>query len=231
MSKKNGALFTYIFFLLTALVTLWWGKKLAQHHTNIRLWSWPDCALLLIGLPFILLQKQAGLPDVWDTAVSNRQRIWLPLATGFFFAVLDIIVVIIILHPQPFDTLPPFLQPFPYSVPLYISGAFDIEVFYRLIPITLVLLLTERCSKNKKTISIVFWIMAILTALHEPIEQFPEGVWWFVLYSFISGFAMNLLQAICYRKSGFLASMMVRLGHYLLWHILLGIYVEYFQFQ
>jgi hypothetical protein len=37
---------------------------------------------------------------------------------------------------------------------------------------------------------------------------------------------MNFLQAIHYRKAAFLATLSLRLGHYLLWHVLLGVYVE-----
>lgn len=37
---------------------------------------------------------------------------------------------------------------------------------------------------------------------------------------------MNFLQAIHYRKAEFLATLSLRLGHYLLWHVLLGVYVE-----
>lgn len=231
MYRKHRSLLTYIFFLLLVVVTIFWGRQLALLYPGIRVWQWVDFALLLIGIPFFLLQKHAGLPEVWEPAISNRYRIWIPFATGFLFALLDILVIIIILHPEPYESLPPFLQPFPYSIWLYTSGAFEVEVFYRLIPITLVMLITKKFIKRQQTISTVFWIIALITALREPVEQLPEGALWFVLYSFISGFAMNFLQVIYYRKNGFIASLSTRLGHYFLWHILLGIYVEYVQLQ
>jgi hypothetical protein len=40
---------------------------------------------------------------------------------------------------------------------------------------------------------------------------------------------MNLSQAVYFRKAGFLASLTLRLGHYILWHILLGVHVEYYE--
>lgn len=229
MHKKQGSLLTYIFFFFLALVTMYWGRQIALYHSDIRVWDWTNLAVLLIGIPFILVQKQACLPEVWDISVTNSQRLWKPFITGFFFAVLDIVVVIVILHPQPYDSLPPFLQPFPYSIGLYTSGAFEVEVFYRLIPVTIVLFIAGRFKLSEKYIATIFWIIAILTSLREPLEQFQEGALWFMVYAFISGFAMNFLQVIFYRKAGFLASVMTRLGHYFLWHILLGIYVEYFQ--
>jgi hypothetical protein len=226
MGNKKSSLLTYLIFLLIALVTIFWGRQLALHYENIRVWDFTGWLFLLIGIPFILLQKEAGLPELWQPSVSNKKRIWIPLATGLFFALLDVIVIIVILHPEPYKTLPPFLQPFPYSVVLYTSGAFEVEVFYRLIPITLALFFAQRFFPKYATT--IFWIMAILTSLREPIEQFQQGALWYVLYSFISGFAMNFLQVVFYKKAGFLASLFTRLGHYLLWHILLGLYIEYF---
>lgn len=76
-----------------------------------------------------------------------------------------------------------------------------------------------------------FWIIAILTSLREPLEQWPSGPSWFVVYSLVTGFAMNFLQAWYCRKEGFLASLSVRWGHYLIWHILNGMVIEYFIIQ
>jgi hypothetical protein len=132
------------------------------------------------------------------------------------------------MHPEPYSELPPFLQPFPYSLFLYFSGAFDVEVFYRFIPITILLLIGIR-FKEGKYYNQFFWAGAVLTALREPLEQLPSGSTAFILYSLLSGFGMNFLQAIYLKRSGFLASLSVRLGHYLIWHILLGIYVEFFE--
>jgi hypothetical protein len=42
---------------------------------------------------------------------------------------------------------------------------------------------------------------------------------------------MNLWQAYQYKKAGFLGALMIRYGHYLIWHILLGVYIEFFVLQ
>jgi hypothetical protein len=134
------------------------------------------------------------------------------------------------MHPEPYPELPPFLQPFPYSIFLYFSGAFEIEVFYRLIPLTLVLLVGKWFAGGKYW-NAFSWTAIVLTSLREPLEQLPNEEAWFVVYSLVTGFLMNFLQGIEFRKSGFLASLTVRLGHYVFWHILLGVYVEYFELQ
>jgi len=134
------------------------------------------------------------------------------------------------MHPEPYSELPPFLQPFPYSTFLYFSGAFEIEVFYRLIPLTLILLLGKWFT-NGKYFKIFLWTAIVLTSLREPLEQFPNGELWFIIYTLLTGFLMNFLQAVYFKNAGFLASITLRLGHYLFWHILLGIYVQYFELQ
>lgn len=148
--------------------------------------------------------------------------------SGNDFGLLDLIVVKIMMHPEPYTEMPPFLQPFPYSIFLYSSGALEIELYYRMMPLTIVLLINNLLFKGKYQ-NILFIILGIITSLIEPIQQFPEGAVWFIVYATLSGIAMNAWQFRSYLKYGFLASLAVRLGHYLIWHILLGIYVQYIE--
>lgn len=228
---RKNTIITYLLLLFIAAITVIAGQQLAASNSGIRLWDWTVWAMLLLGLPFALMQQQAGLPDWWQPDISNKKRIIVPLITGLLFAVADVIVFIFILHPEPYESLPPFLQPFPYSVGLFISGAFYVEVFYRLIPVTLVLFIAKKFKASDKAFNMVYWVIAVLTALREPLEQLPDGAVWVIVYSFVTGFVMNFIQVIFYRKAGFMASLFTRLGHYLLWHILLGIYVEFVQLQ
>jgi hypothetical protein len=226
--EKKKSLLIFISLLIIATITVVWSQSLAGTQDGIRVWNWSSWLILLAGLPFVLIQKEAGLPELLDPSVSNQHRIWQPLLIGFLFAIPDVIIVGFIMHPEPYTSLPPFLQPFPYSLSLYSSGGLEIEIFYRLIPITLLLwLVSEKLLKGKHR-EIVFWTIAILTAIREPLEQWPSGNTWFIVYALASGFAMNLWQAYQYRKAGFLSALMIRYGHYLIWHILLGIYIEFF---
>ncbi|KAA3440505.1 hypothetical protein [Rufibacter hautae] len=224
--QRTKSLFTFFFFLLLVVLTFFWGQRFPQNTPNLRLVGLDGIGWLMLALPFLWLQPQAGLPNIWEPTVNRKQRIWLPVAIGLVFGALDILVVKMILHPDPYTELPPFLQPFPYSIGLYFSGALYVEVFYRLVPITLVLLLEQIIWRGKYA-HVAFWGIATLSALREPLEQFPDGAWWFIVYSFGSGFAFNFLQALYLKKAGFLATLLIRLSHYLLWHILLGVYVEY----
>lgn len=224
---KNNLL-TYFLFLAIAAAGMWYGTNIAGNYQFLRVWEPVNLLLLLAGVPFLFFQKTANLPDFYEKNVAPKQRFLLPVLIGAVFGILDIFVFKVLLHPQPYTELPPFLQPFPYSVFLYFSGAFEVEVFYRLIPLTLILVIGAR-FRGGKYFTIFFWVAAVLTALREPLEQLPNGSVGLVVYSLLTGFLMNLLQAIWYRKAGFLASLTLRLGHYLFWHILLGVYVEFFE--
>jgi hypothetical protein len=224
--ELRQSLVTFFVILLLCAIGIVYAKTGIAPYPFLRVWEWTNIALLAVAVPFIFLQKKAGLPEFWDQNVSMRNRLLYPGLIGIAFGLLDVLVIKGILHPEPYTELPPFLQPFPYSIFLFFSGALEVEVFYRLIPFVLVLLLFSKI-KGGKYLDLAFWVTAILTALREPLEQFPTGAVWFVAYAFISGFLMNLIQAIFLRKSGFIGSLSVRLGHYLIWHILLGIYVEW----
>ena len=228
---KSGVrlnLITFGIFLVIAAAGLFYGNSIRAEYSFLRVWEWSSVFVLFIGMPFLFFQENARLPDFWQKEISHKNRFFVPLLIGIAFGLLDVLVIKVIMHPEPYKELPPFLQPFPYSLFLYFSGALEIEVFYRLIPLTVILLLGNWYKKGKYYTGF-FWAGAVLTALREPLEQLPQGNAGLIIYSLVTGFAMNFLQAIWYKKSGFLASLTLRLGHYLIWHILLGIYVEVFE--
>ena len=230
ISRKeiNSNLIIYFSFMFIAMIGIFYGNAIKSNFSFLRIWELQNILILLLGVPFLFLQSNVNLPNFMEVGVSNGQRFLKPILIGALFGLLDIVVIKLLMHPEPYTELPPFLQPFPYSIFLYFSGAFEIEVFYRLIPFTLMLLVGKWLS-NGKYFNVFLWSAIILTSLREPLEQLPNGELGFVVYSFTTGFLMNYFQAIYFKKAGFLASLSVRLGHYLFWHIILGIYVQYFE--
>lgn len=226
--KQN--IFIYVSFLIIVIMGIIFGNAIKSDHLFLRVWEYQNIIILLFGIPILFIQTKANLPNFLENNISNKQRFFIPILIGAAFGIFDVIIIKIIMHPEPYSELPPFLQPFPYSIFLYFSGAFEIEVFYRLIPLTLILLL-GKWIVNGKYLNIFLWTGIVLTSLREPLEQLPNGELWFVSYALLTGFLMNFLQAIYFKKAGFLASITLRLGHYLFWHILLGIYVQYFELQ
>jgi len=213
--------------LLLVITTIIYGNTIVLSKPNIRLWNWNNLLFILPLLPLLMMQEKASLPSV-DT-INKKPNGWLStLGVGMIFGLLDLIVVKLIMHPEPFSEMPPFLQPFPYSIFLYSSGALEVELYYRMIPLTVVLLINQFLFKGKYRNGLIV-MLAIITSLIEPIQQFPSGALWFVIYATVSGIAMNAWQFKSYLKYGFLASLAVRLGHYLVWHILLGLFVEFIE--
>lgn len=226
--NKNKLLLSAVLLLLIPALTIFYGQALSEKTTGLRLWYWDNLLWLLPLIPMTVLQTKAGLPDIISTKQTAFATYKLVCFIGICFGLADLLLIKVIMHPEPYTSLPPFLQPFPYSIFLYVSGALEIEIWYRMVPLTLLLLAGKKwIAPNKQ--NVYFLVIATLTALREPLEQWPDGDWWFIVYAFASGFAMNFLQAWYYKKAGFLASLLLRLGHYLVWHILLGIYVEQFE--
>lgn len=229
-TEINYNLIIYFLFMLIAVAGIFYGNAIKSNHSFLRVWDFQNILILLLGVPFLFFQSKADLPNFLEVGISNKQRFLKPILLGAVFGILDIIVIKLLLHPEPYTELPTFLQPFPYSIFLYFSGAFETEVFYRLIPLTVFLLFGKLIS-NGKYFNVFLWTAIVLTSLREPLEQLPDGELWFVVYSLLTGYLMNFLQAIYFKKAGFLASLSVRLGHYLFWHILLGLYVQYVELQ
>src|SRR5690606_15513583 len=126
--------------MLVAIAGIVYGNEIKNHYNFFRLWGYQNIVWLAVGIPFLFLQTKAGLPDFLEENITNKQRFLKPALIGSLFGILDVIVIKLIMHPEPYSELPPFLQPFPYTLFLYFSGAFEIEIFYRLIPLTLTLL-------------------------------------------------------------------------------------------
>jgi hypothetical protein len=69
----------------------------------------------------------------------------------------------------------------------------------------------------------LFWALAVLTSLLEPLgmladlQVLPVGL---MVFLGMALFSINFTQAVFFRKYGFLASILVRLGFYLVWHVL-----------
>ncbi|WP_290796905.1 hypothetical protein [Flavihumibacter sp. UBA7668] len=225
MLQYRSSVLFYLFFIALAVIGIIYGSQLIETYPDLRLWPWSNIALITIGIPFLFFQKPARLPELWDAKIPISIRILQPVLIGIVFGLADLILIEYVLRDQPHTSLPPYTQPFPYSIFLYSSGAFEIELFYRLIPVTLVLLIFAKIKEGKYWLP-AFWIIAILSSIREPIEQLPGGPLWFIIYAVLSGFAMNFIQVWYYRKAGFSASLFLRLGHYMVWHILNGILIE-----
>jgi hypothetical protein len=222
--KKVNILF--LAFAIILLVTRFYGLEMVDGVRFIRVIGWMDFLWLGIGWILANFQNQAGLPEVFGNE-KVRKKWFIPFLIGIGFAVLDIIAIEFILRNEPHQALPPYTQPFPYSIFLYFAGGLFMELFYKLIPLTIFLLFFERFLEGnlKKYLT---YLLIFLLSIWEPISQLPSEPMWFVVYAFVSGFAFNFLQIYFFRNMGWLYSVICRMGLYLVWHVMLGIWIEFF---
>jgi hypothetical protein len=69
----------------------------------------------------------------------------------------------------------------------------------------------------------IFWVLAALTSLIEPLTQDMEalalGAPMFAAV-IARGFGLNFIQATLFRKYGWLAAILMRVAFYVVWHML-----------
>ncbi|MFN3301326.1 MAG: hypothetical protein ACK41Z_14155, partial [Sediminibacterium sp.] len=100
------------FILLFAVITtIIYGNVLIISKPNIRLWNWNNLLLILPLLPLLMMQEKASLPSI--NTINEKRNGWVStFGIGMIFGLLDLIVVKLIMHPEPYAEMPPFLQPF-----------------------------------------------------------------------------------------------------------------------
>ena len=213
----------YLLLISVTVVTLIAGHYVDQ--PNIREVGLEGFLIVLAGIIFAALQKPANLPEIYSPVV--KKSIAVAFLIGILFGLADLLVFKIWVLPSSYAELPPFLQPFPYSVLLYTHGAIYTEVINRLIPITLFALLFKWVFPQKQMSYLL--VVVIILSFWEPLNQLPDAQTGIIIFSMITGVLFNFLQGYYFLKKGLIVALCIRLGHYLIWHILFGIYVEMYE--
>lgn len=84
---QKGILF-YLLLVLFALIGVGYGAQVQQVYPDLRVWSITTVGIMLIALPLVALQAQAGLPQFGPTIPNNPFISWLPLRLASFLAYL-----------------------------------------------------------------------------------------------------------------------------------------------
>ncbi len=198
-----------------------------ERDPRVGLFSWPAIAIFgVLGAVGIWFAHRTGFPAAWDPRVSTRQRFLYPALVGLGFGLLQVAVEQVTHSIQFFLAamgLAEFNAPFPGSLLFYTGGAIIVEVIYRLLPIPLLLWLISNVILRGRAQQPVFWVLALLTSAIEPLSQdltaWQAGVPLVTVAQFVPHYAFNLTQAVFFRRYGFLAVILVRVGMYLVWHI------------
>jgi hypothetical protein len=196
--------------------------------SQATLFSWPMIGVLaLAGGCSVWLGPRTGLPHLWDASISPRQRLLLPAVVGLVLGVVNLAVQGLTgyVHVVAEATNVPSINvPFPESIVFYSGGAIVVEALYRLILITAPLWLIAHVILRRRATAPVFWAVALVTSLLEPIGQMSlaAGHLDVMLVLGAGMYALNIVEAYLFWRYGFLAALVHRLAFYFVWHIVAG---------
>jgi hypothetical protein len=204
-----------------------------ENDPRAVLFSWPSIAIFgVLGAIGIVLADRTGFPSAWDPAIPLRERLWQPILIGIAFGTASAILDRYTGWTTLFSTLfsgQPFNAPFPGSPFFYAGGAILVEVLYRLLPIPLLLWLVSNVLLRGRYQTQVFWVLAVLLSLYEPVSQdlvaLRVGTETAVAVNLTHGYFFNFAQAISFRRAGFLASIVMRISEYMVWHVIYGNFI------
>lgn len=195
----------------------------------------------LAGLVAVWAAHRTGFPAAWDARLPASRRLLLPTLVGVAGGLLAIGVELVggatkIVEAQ---TGHAFNVAFPGSLLVYSAGAISMEMIFLLLPLPLLLWLMAP-APTRSVISggilrgrgqvPTFWVLALLSSVAEPLLQGTGVVMTaqgaiapltIALYA-VESFAHNLASAIFFRRYGMVAAILVRLGHYMVWHVIYG---------
>jgi hypothetical protein len=186
----------------------------------------------LIGLAAIWCLHRSSFPAAWDTRIPAQRRLLLPLVVGALFGLLAIGIE---LYTGSLQSLQATMGTkitvgFPQSLVVYTSLAPFLELEYLVLPVSLLLWLVASVVLRGRGETAIFWVLALLTSAIEPLLQGPDVIaaaggsitgLGIALYA-VHSFGFNLSAAALFRRYGLLAPILVRVGNYLVWHILFG---------
>jgi len=191
------------------------------------LFGWvPLGVFAIIGLIGVALSQKAGFPEVWEGKRPFYQNILFPILIGFGIGVLIVLIDLFTGFTELIAARHGVSQQytdFPSMFFIFTSAAIIVEVVYRLFLIPLLLWIISKVILKNKAQTFIFWTLAVLTSLLEPLGMYPDLQ---VVPGYLAAllaliyFSVNLTQAGFFRKYGFLAAVMVRLGFYFVWHVL-----------
>jgi hypothetical protein len=185
-----------------------------------------------LGLLGLFLARKIGLPEIWDAAVTNRQRFLIPALAGVAVAVVLIAGDLFFSRINGIGHFPH--PPFPTSIVAAITAGIGEETLFRLFFISFWTWLGSKVILRGRFLNVVYWVFSVLSAVafgmsHLPAIMFLQN--WtsvaqvppllLVEILLLNGI-LSLVAAYYYKRSGFLAPVGVHLWADMVWHVLWG---------
>jgi hypothetical protein len=169
----------------------------------------------LLGFLGLKLSRSVGFPEMQESEISNQQRFLIPALIGLAIGLITVIEDVV--NPSAKIVSPLFVR-----FPLFIYGAIAVEIFLRLFLLSFIVWVLSFIFKGQRSISTAFWIAAVFVSLFESLLFFADagvvGVGGIIVVFRL--FAANLIAAYLFRKSGFIAPLVMRFFDYFIWHII-----------
>jgi hypothetical protein len=216
-----------LYFGLVKVILDTWLPGAFADPDQAALFVWPAIGIYtLLGLLGVWLADHSGFPRPWTGWVVSRGAVLVPLvgglALGAALVALDLATGFsnILLANQGLK------QQFTGYLPMFLifsAASAIVMLIYRLVPLSLLQwLLAERLLKGHRR-EAVFWTLAVLTSLLEPLGLIDSMLlmpWLVAFVYFLHLFGLNLFEATIFRRYGFLAAIAARVAFYLIWHVI-----------
>lgn len=171
--------------------------------------------ILIATLLIYVLTTQAG----FSVMTGRLQGLLWSLILALIFSILIVTVDSIARFPENLNI------PFPQSIFFYPAIGYVVEAVFHLLPLTVLFIIARTIFHQTDTQHII-WGCILIVAMIEPVYQtigfiglYPA---WVVIYVAGHIFAINLAQLIVFRQYDFMAMITLRMGYYLIWHIIWG---------
>ncbi len=185
-----------------------------------------------LGLLGLFLSRKLGFPEIWDMAVTNRQRFLIPGLVGIGVGIFIIVGDLIFSRFNPFGALPH--PPFPTSITASIAAGIGEETIFRLFFISFWTWLISNVILRKRGQNVVFWIVTLFSALAFGMGHLPSLMYSYHLTSvsqvpavlmaeiiLLNG-VFSIFAAYYFRKVGFLGAVGIHLWADVVWHVIFG---------
>ena len=226
MKKLSPSLVAYLGVLIGMLI-LWAILSVTSVEfvlpQQAQMLSLPSILVVwALGLAGVFLGERAGFAPMWSAEISNRQRLLVPALIGIGIGVFGVLMDLI----QPLGG--DIQVKFPASLLVYPLGGVVEEILFRLFLTTLLVWLISSLLLRGRWQQQAFWVVAVLVGLLYTVLQLGAyqalgTVTPLVALRFLVVIGVFfVIAAYLYRKYGFLAAIAIRMGQYLIWHIIWG---------